>query len=47
MAIIHATQQGGVKLNSEKVEDKNLQINKGVTVITQVGKGKFAKIIIE
>jgi tyrosyl-tRNA synthetase len=37
-------QQGGVKLDSEKVNDKNLQINKGVTVVAQVGKRKFAKI---
>ena len=43
---IRATQQGGVKINSEKVEDKNLQFNKGITVIAQVGKRKFAKIII-
>jgi tyrosyl-tRNA synthetase len=41
---IRAIQQGGVKLDSEKVEDKNLQLNKGVTVVAQVGKRKFAKI---
>ena len=41
---IRAIEQGGVKLNSEKVSDKNLQINKGVTVVAQVGKRKFAKI---
>lgn len=39
-----AIDQGGVKLDSEKVLDKNLQINKGATVIAQVGKRKFAKI---
>ncbi|MES2579770.1 MAG: tyrosine--tRNA ligase [Pseudomonadota bacterium] len=39
-----AIDQGGVKLDSEKVLDKNLQINKGVSVIAQVGKRKFAKI---
>ncbi|MDX1916316.1 MAG: tyrosine--tRNA ligase [Methylophilus sp.] len=43
---IRAIQQGGVKLDSEKVEDKNLQLNKGITVIAQVGKRKFAKITI-
>ena len=43
---IRAIQQGGVKLDSEKVEDKNLQINKGITVIAQVGKRKFAKITL-
>ena len=39
-----AIDQGGVKLNSEKVSDKNLQVNKGFSVIAQVGKRKFAKI---
>ena len=41
---IRGIQQGGVKLDSEKVEDKNLQLNRGVTVVAQVGKRKFAKI---
>lgn len=41
-----AIEQGGVKLDSEKVSDKNVQINKGVTVIAQVGKRKFAKISV-
>lgn len=43
---IRAIQQGGVKLDSEKVEDKNLQLSKGVTVVAQVGKRKFAKITL-
>ena len=43
---IRAIQQGGVKLDSEKVTDKNLQLNVGITVVAQVGKRKFAKIII-
>ena len=41
---IRAIQQGGVKLDSEKVEDKNLQVAKGTTIVAQVGKRKFAKI---
>jgi tyrosyl-tRNA synthetase len=41
---MRAIQQGGVKLNSEKVADKNLQIAKHTTLIAQVGKRKFAKI---
>lgn len=41
---IRAIQQGGVKLDSEKVSDKNLQMHKNTTVIAQVGKRKFAKI---
>jgi tyrosyl-tRNA synthetase len=43
---IRAIQQGGVKLDSEKIADKNLQLNKGVTVVAQVGKRKFGKISI-
>ncbi|HOY69475.1 MAG TPA: tyrosine--tRNA ligase [Methylotenera sp.] len=43
---IRAIQQGGVKLDSEKIEDKNLQLSKGATVVAQVGKRKFAKISI-
>ena len=43
---MRAIDQGGVKLDSEKVSDKSLQLNKGATVIAQVGKRKFAKISI-
>lgn len=43
---MRAIQQGGVKLDSEKVTDKNLQIPKSRTVIAQVGKRKFAKIAL-
>lgn len=43
---MRAIQQGGVKLDSEKVTDKNLQIPKSTTVIAQVGKRKFAKIAL-
>ena len=43
---MRAIEQGGVKLDSEKVTDKNLQLNKGATVVAQVGKRKFAKIIL-
>ena len=41
-----AIEQGGVKLDSEKVSDKNLQLNKGVTVVAQVGKRKFATVTV-
>lgn len=43
---MRAIQQGGVKLDSVKVEDKNLALAKGVSVVAQVGKRKFAKITI-
>ena len=41
-----AIEQGGVKLDSERVNDRNLQLNKGATVVAQVGKRKFAKIAL-
>ncbi|KPK35525.1 MAG: tyrosine--tRNA ligase [Betaproteobacteria bacterium SG8_40] len=37
-------EQGGVRLDGEKVADKNLQIAKGKTVVLQVGKRKFARV---
>ena len=43
---MRAIQQGGVKLDSEKIVDKNLRLIKGVTVIAQLGKRKFGKISI-
>jgi tyrosyl-tRNA synthetase len=39
-------QQGGVKIDSVKVEDKNLQISKGAVLVAQVGKRKFARITV-
>lgn len=44
---MRAIQQGGVKLDSVKIEDKALQLAAGVTVVAQVGKRKFAKITIQ
>jgi tyrosyl-tRNA synthetase len=37
-------QQGGVKVNGNKVEDRNILIQKGEVAIYQVGKRKFAKV---
>ena len=39
--------QGGVKLGGEKVGNKALVLNAGSQVVLQVGKRKFARIIIE
>ena len=39
-------EQGGVRLNGEKVSDKTLRLGKGETAILQVGKRKFARVII-
>jgi tyrosyl-tRNA synthetase len=38
--------QGGVKLDGEKVADKALKLEKGATVVAQVGKRKFARITV-
>lgn len=39
-------EQGGVKLGSEKVTDRGLQLPLGAVVVAQVGKRKFARITI-
>jgi tyrosyl-tRNA synthetase len=39
-------QQGGVKLDGEKVSDKALQLAKGACVVLQIGKRKFARVKI-
>ena len=39
-------EQGGVKLDGERVDDKGLKIPSGRTVIAQVGKRKWAKITV-
>jgi tyrosyl-tRNA synthetase len=40
--------QGGVKLNGEKLADKNLKLkpNKGDALVLQVGKRKFARVLV-
>ncbi len=39
--------QGGVKLDGEKVSDKALQIKAGAVVVAQVGKRKFGRISVQ
>ncbi|SFM96342.1 tyrosine--tRNA ligase [Nitrosomonas communis] len=39
-------EQGGVKLNGNKIVDKSLHLAVGETVVVQVGKRKFAKVTI-
>jgi tyrosyl-tRNA synthetase len=36
--------QGGVKLNGERVTDKALKLARGDRVVLQVGKRKFARV---
>ncbi|MDH4285435.1 MAG: tyrosine--tRNA ligase [Gallionellaceae bacterium] len=38
--------QGGVKLDGEKISEKNLQIKAGAVVVAQVGKRKFGRISV-
>jgi tyrosyl-tRNA synthetase len=38
--------QGGVRLNGEKVSDKALGLPKGAVVVLQVGKRKFARVTL-
>ena len=40
-------EQGGVKVDGERVSDKALKIPAGRTVIVQVGKRKFARITVQ
>ncbi len=39
-------EQGGIKIDGEKVSDKALAIKKGSNIIAQVGKRKFANVTI-
>jgi tyrosyl-tRNA synthetase len=43
---MRAIEQGGVKLDGEKVSDKHQQVAKGKEVVAQVGKRKFARVTI-
>jgi tyrosyl-tRNA synthetase len=40
-------EQGGVKLDGERVSDKSLKVPAGRTVVAQVGKRKFARITVK
>ena len=39
-------EQGGVKIDGAKVDDKNLVFASGTVVVVQVGKRKFARITV-
>ena len=39
-------EQGGVRLNGEKVSDKTTRLSRGETAVVQVGKRKFARVTI-
>ena len=44
---VRMIEQGGVRLDGEKVTDKALTITKGKTVVAQVGKRKFARVTVQ
>jgi tyrosyl-tRNA synthetase len=39
-------EQGGVRINGEKVTDKALAVKRGETIVLQVGKRKFARVTV-
>lgn len=43
---VRMIEQGGVRLDGERVSDKSLKLNAGASFVAQVGKRKFAKITI-
>jgi len=44
---VRMIQQGGVKIDGEKISDKALTLAKGATVVAQVGKRKFARVTLK
>ena len=43
---VRMIEQGGVRLDSEKITDKLLTLKRGAIVVAQVGKRKFARVTI-
>ena len=43
---LRMVEQGGVRINGEKVTDKGLALKKGETIVLQVGKRKFARVTL-
>ena len=44
---VRMIEQGGVRLDGEKIGDKSVQFARGVSVVAQVGKRKFARVTVE
>ncbi|HXZ52577.1 MAG TPA: S4 domain-containing protein, partial [Burkholderiales bacterium] len=40
-------EQGGVKLDGERVTDKALRVARGRKLVAQVGKRRFARIVLQ
>jgi len=43
---VRMIEQGGVRINGEKVTDRTLAVKRGETVVLQVGKRKFARVTL-
>jgi tyrosyl-tRNA synthetase len=43
---IRMIEQGGVKIDGEKVTQKDLMMQSGKTIVVQIGKRRFAKVIL-
>ena len=44
---VRMIEQGGVKIDGQKVSDRALALAKGTTVVVQVGKRKFARVTLK
>lgn len=44
---VRMLQQGAVRVDGEKIMDRNVQMEAGKTIILQVGKRRFAKVVLE
>jgi tyrosyl-tRNA synthetase len=40
-------EQGGVRINGDKLNDRNLHLSRGETLVIQVGKRKVARVTIK
>ena len=43
---IRMIEQGGVKIDGEKISDKGLMLQSGLSAVFQVGKRKFARVVL-
>ena len=44
---IRMIEQGGVKIDGEKISDKGLTLQSGLSAVFQVGKRKFARVVLD
>jgi tyrosyl-tRNA synthetase len=44
---VRMVEQGGVRVNGEKIADKGLKLAAGATYVLQAGKRRFAKVVLK